>query len=106
MLVAVKLKVAIAAGLLSGPMMATMFAPATMKTSHDLVDISPANFSISNLTIQNHPDASKTCSSLLGKESAFPFLPWRFRAKGKRLFHLRVVNQELSRHPIILKHAS
>jgi formylglycine-generating enzyme required for sulfatase activity len=44
MLVALKLKVAIAAGLLSGPMVATILAPATTRTSHELVDITPASF--------------------------------------------------------------
>jgi len=44
MLVAVKLKVAIAAGLLSGPMVATVLAPAPTMTSHDLIDITPASF--------------------------------------------------------------
>src|SRR5262249_55043252 len=45
MLIALKLKLAIAAGLMAGPVVATALTPATVKTSDDLVEIAPANFS-------------------------------------------------------------
>lgn len=45
MLIAMKLKLAITAGLLAGPLVATALHPAIQKTSDDLVEIVPANFS-------------------------------------------------------------